>query len=107
MKSFFARSRHNRLLSSFLFVIVGPAERCGLKNFGSLWRAVTAGVRTFQKRQKTMFENDTGASFWQCRMDANPIRVAFECQDTNGTCPSVSWHFWLMGILSEMTKDYV
>jgi hypothetical protein len=35
MKRFLARSKHNRLLLSFLFVFVGPTERCGLENFGS------------------------------------------------------------------------
>jgi hypothetical protein len=52
MKGFFARSRHNRLLLSFLFVFVGPAERCGLKNFGSLWHTAVAGVQTFQRKGK-------------------------------------------------------
>jgi hypothetical protein len=47
---FFARSRHNRLLLSFLSMFVGCAERCGLKNFGCLWRATAIDVQTFQKK---------------------------------------------------------
>jgi hypothetical protein len=38
-------------------------------------------------------------------MDANPIRVAPECRDRGRTCTYVSWCFWLMGALSEMTKE--
>jgi hypothetical protein len=91
---------HNRLLLSFLSVFVGPVKRCGLKNFGSLWRAAAVGVQTFQKRR-------TSASFWGCGMDANPIRVAPECHDTTGSCLSVSWHFWPMGILLEIIKEYM
>jgi hypothetical protein len=34
---------------SFLFVFVGPAERCDLENYGSPWHEVVVGVETFQK----------------------------------------------------------
>jgi hypothetical protein len=40
-------------------------------------------------------------------MDANSIRIAPECRDTAGSCPFVSWRFWLVGIVSEMIKEYV
>jgi hypothetical protein len=57
-KVFFVRSRHNRLLLPFLFVFVSLFQHCGLEDFGSLWPAATAGVQTFQKKEKTC------ASFW-------------------------------------------
>jgi hypothetical protein len=38
----FIRSRHNRLLLAFLFVFVGPTERCCFENFGSLWCTIAA-----------------------------------------------------------------
>jgi hypothetical protein len=101
MKRFFARSRHNLLLSPFLFVFVGPIEHWGLESFGSLWHATAVGIQTFFKERKT------GAKFWGCGMDANPIRVAPECQDTAGSYPSVSWCFWLMGIFSKMIREYM
>jgi hypothetical protein len=41
-----------RLLLSFLFVFVSPAERCDLENFSNPWRAVVVGVQTFQKKGK-------------------------------------------------------
>jgi hypothetical protein len=42
MNESFAKSRYSHLLFAFVFVLVGPAERCGLGNFGSPWRAVAA-----------------------------------------------------------------
>jgi hypothetical protein len=101
MNRSFARSRHNHPQLSFLFPMVGLVEHYGLKNFGSLWCAAAAGIQTFQKKRKT------GASFCRWGMDANPFWVALECRDTGGTCPSVSWCFWLMGVLSKMIKEYM
>jgi hypothetical protein len=40
-----------RLLLSFLFVFVGPVERCDLENFSNPWRAVVVGVQTFRKKK--------------------------------------------------------
>jgi hypothetical protein len=101
MKRSFARSRHNHPELSFLFALVGLVKRCGLENFGSLWCIVAVGIQTFQKKRKT------GASFCRCGMDANPLWVAPECRDTGSTCSSVSWCFWLMGVLSKMIKEYI
>jgi hypothetical protein len=51
---FFYKTEHNHLLSPFLFVFVGPAERCGLKNSGSVWHVAATGVQTFQKKGKQL-----------------------------------------------------
>jgi hypothetical protein len=42
MNECFTKSRHGRLLSTFLFVFVSPAKRCIHENFSGPWRAIAA-----------------------------------------------------------------
>jgi hypothetical protein len=62
---------------SFLFVFAGPAECCGLENFGSPWRAVAADVQTFQKKE---IEEKIHDVKWMLTI----ILVAPECRDITG-----------------------
>jgi hypothetical protein len=51
-------SRFDRLLFAFLFVFVGPAERCRLENFGGAWRTIAVNLRTFKKQMKLLTIRD-------------------------------------------------
>jgi hypothetical protein len=51
MNESFAKSRYDRILFTFLFVFVSPAEHCGLENFSGPWRAIAMDLQTFEKEQ--------------------------------------------------------
>jgi hypothetical protein len=74
MEKVFARSRYSRLVLSFLFVFVGPTERCGLENFGSPWCVVAMAVQTFQKKK-------TNETFKDVKWMLTITQVASECRD--------------------------
>jgi hypothetical protein len=81
MKWFFARSKYNCLLLSFLFVFVSPAERYSLENFGSPWCAVAVGFQTFQEKKIDKKYDDAKWMLtitWvahECRHKAEPVRL--------------------------------
>jgi hypothetical protein len=72
---FFARSRYSHLLLFFLFVFVGPTERCSLENFGGPWRVVAARFQTFHEKK-------TDETFDDAKWMLTITRVAPDCRDT-------------------------
>jgi hypothetical protein len=50
-------SGYDCLLFTFLFVFVGPIERCSLENFGGCWRAIAADLHTFKKMKLLMMQD--------------------------------------------------
>jgi hypothetical protein len=51
MNESFTKSRYDRLLFTFFFVVVGLAEHGSLENFGGPLRAIAADLQTLKNKQ--------------------------------------------------------
>jgi hypothetical protein len=45
------KPRYDRLLFTFIFVFVSPAELCSLENFNDPWCAIVVDIQTFERKQ--------------------------------------------------------
>jgi hypothetical protein len=54
MNECFTKSRHDRLLFTFLFVFIGPIEHCSFENFGGPWRVIATDFQTFTKNKQNI-----------------------------------------------------
>jgi hypothetical protein len=45
------KPRYDRLLFTFIFVFVSPAELCSLENFNGPWCAIVVDIQTFERKQ--------------------------------------------------------
>jgi hypothetical protein len=96
MNECFTKSRHGRLLSTFLFVFVSPAEHCSLENFSVPWRAIAMDFQTFEKTNET---------FDDVRWILTITRVAPECRHIGGHA-RLRRGTRLMRILTETREGY-